>query len=263
LSFYTRWDVPTSLFTFLSRKQAATRVAMGAPRELLERLRKFKDDENGAATLVIVGHSFGGLIVFNALAQSLIRSAIDTSDITKVFADLILLVNPAFEGVRYLPIHDLVREQFGDIETALGSAQLPQNDPGVPTFASVTSVGDWATGWAFPVGMALTWLRERTRGKDERKALTHTMGHIDKMCTHVLSMKDANGMKTKIATAVRVRFSDQNPFWVLQASKDIIPDHNRIWGADFRGWVNYLLNHHLTRAEPRPFSPPSTSAAHE
>ena len=44
---------------------------------------------------MIVGHSFGGMIVFSALAQSLIEAAsAPVGRLTPGFADLVLLVNP-------------------------------------------------------------------------------------------------------------------------------------------------------------------------
>jgi len=62
--------------------------------------------------LIIVGHSFGGMVVYSALAQSLIEAASSIAPhVGTRFADLVLLVNPAFEAVRYLPIFDLLKER--------------------------------------------------------------------------------------------------------------------------------------------------------
>src|SRR5262245_45583879 len=70
--------LPLQEVTFFSRKEAALRVALGSVRELLGRLREFRVDEitkpdTPEPVLVIVGHSFGGLIVYSAVAQSLIE----------------------------------------------------------------------------------------------------------------------------------------------------------------------------------------------
>jgi pimeloyl-ACP methyl ester carboxylesterase len=248
LSFYSRIDAATSLFTFLSRKAAAMRVAMGAPREVLERLRKFKEDAKDKATFIIIGHSFGGLIVFNALAQSLVRSAIAPGDKSKVFANLVILVNPAFEGVRYLPLHDIVREAYDTLDTAHGAIQQPQDDNSVPAFVAVTSEADWATRYAFPLGMGLTWLREHPRQQKERQALTHTVGHVEFMRTHSLALKNAAGQPTAHAQSVRTRFSENNPFWMMYASKDIIRDHNDIWNPAFVDWAKGILIRHINGA---------------
>ena len=87
--------------------------------------------------LIVAGHSFGGLVVFSALAQSLIEIA--TFDIPgqtePSFAHLVLLINPAFEAARYLPIHVLV------------DGRIFTREP--PVLVSVTARNDEATGRAF------------------------------------------------------------------------------------------------------------------
>jgi pimeloyl-ACP methyl ester carboxylesterase len=149
--------------TFWDRKQAGLRVSMGAPRELFGRLRQFRNErqrQGGVPLLVLIGHSFGGMIVYAALAQSLIEAASTQSGkIVPSFADLILLVNPAFEAVRYLPVHDILRER------GQGSFASNQN----PVFVSVTAINDWATGLAFPAGMLITRLEEATLGAEEEQ----------------------------------------------------------------------------------------------
>ena len=60
--------------TFWTRQAAGQRVATGSVRELFGRLRHYRNRQQkrgGNPLLVIVGHSFGGMIVFSALAQSL------------------------------------------------------------------------------------------------------------------------------------------------------------------------------------------------
>ena len=93
--------------TFWGRQAAAQRVATGSPRELFGRLRHYRNrrrKQGGNPLLVIAGHSFGGMIVFSALAQSLIEAAsAPAGKMVPQFADLVLLVNPAIEGSRYLP----------------------------------------------------------------------------------------------------------------------------------------------------------------
>src|SRR5258708_681282 len=64
--------------TFWNRQRAGRRVSVGSVRELFGRLRRYRNgrkDAGGAPLLVIVGHSFGGMIVYSDLAQSLIEAA--------------------------------------------------------------------------------------------------------------------------------------------------------------------------------------------
>ena len=96
LSFYAGW---LTNITFWNRKTAALRVALGSVRELFGRLRDYRRRQSNDPVLVIVGHSFGGLIVYSALAQSLIEAAaLDREGKAEPsFADLVLLVNPALD----------------------------------------------------------------------------------------------------------------------------------------------------------------------
>ncbi len=116
MSFYDQFGTLDNA-TVWGRQGAGRRVAVGSVRELFGRFRHYRNrrkDAGGAPLLVIVGHSFGGMIVYSALAQSLIEAATPrTSEVSPRFADLVLLVNPAIEAARYLPIYDLVHLREG------------------------------------------------------------------------------------------------------------------------------------------------------
>ena len=67
----------------------------------LRHYRNHRRKHGGSPLLVIVGHSFGGLVVYSALEQSLIEAASVAADhVVPSFADLVLLVNPAFTAMR-------------------------------------------------------------------------------------------------------------------------------------------------------------------
>jgi pimeloyl-ACP methyl ester carboxylesterase len=233
--------------TFWGRKQAGLLVAMGAPRELFGRVRRFRDarlQAGGAPLVVMVGHSFGGMIVYAALAQSLIEAAaMDSNVLVPSIADLVLLVNPAFEAARYLPIHDVVKER--------GEGGFARNQR--PVFVSVTAHNDWATGIAFPAGMAIARLQENTLGYEERQALIRTMGHLAWMRTHELSLRGPSEAVGEFGSAQlrRIRFSEHNPFWVVGATPDVINGHNGIWQQPFIDFVQSLVLSHVRNAEAR------------
>lgn len=188
--------------SFFGRKQAALRVALGSVRELLGRLRRFRDEEQAAksnAFLIIIGHSFGGLIAFSSVAQSLIDAAATPPDtLVPSFGDLLILLNPAFEAVRYLPVFEQVN----------GRNNFAPNQP--PIFISITAQNDSATGFWFPLGMKWAALGETVRGRRERTALISTMGHIDWMRTHDLSKPG----ETKPASKQEMRRPGTAPMWV-------------------------------------------------
>jgi hypothetical protein len=131
--------------SFWTRKNAATRVALGCVREILARLRAFQAARNQSndvkepdegTRLIFAGHSFGGLILFTAVSEYLIESVICLCNskkhhIVRPFGDLVILINPAFEAARYLPLYSAVRQ-----------AVYPKNQR--PCFLAVTSTNDYA-----------------------------------------------------------------------------------------------------------------------
>jgi hypothetical protein len=197
--------------TFWSRKNAADRVAKGSVRELFGRLRSFQDARNGAwkqevenviddpdyisgigedhckkkVRLTIVGHSFGGLIVYSALSPSLVRDITDLKeDIRRRKAqglqhdppfsregDVVIAINPAVEAAAFAPLHGTAFDEKGGSER-VGSYHSP-------VFVSITSTDDKATGTAFPIARLFSTLFYRyPQGAGmERVAAKQTVGH--------------------------------------------------------------------------------------
>ena len=181
--------------TFYSRKRAGNRVGIGGVTELLTRLNDYRHFKNpgrrGALTqLVVSGHSFGGQVIYRALAQPLIVRATNmvgkqedsrvdgdySYTVASSFGDLVVLVNPAFEGSAYESL------QFAATNQCYPERQQP-------VMLVVTSVADQATRLAFPAGRVFSNLFSRSQCRDEHKAIVHTVGHLDRYQTHVLRLK--------------------------------------------------------------------------
>jgi pimeloyl-ACP methyl ester carboxylesterase len=253
--------------SFWDRQQAAHRVALGSPREALEILRAFRNGDGAApqATLLIVGHSFGGAVIFAAVAQSLIAAALAPGDTVPSFGDLVLLVNPAFSAVSYLPIQSIISRR---------------NFPGgqLPVFVSVTADNDWATGYLFPLGNLYRIPTEATRTVQERTALIRTMGHIASLRTHRLSAvgvshsglaaavawqpeheRERASMRQLTAAGATQSFGpvkveslaghSSSPFWVASATRQVIDGHNGIFQIPFEQFVRALLAAHIQGAK--------------
>ena len=231
--------------TFWDRKQAGARVATGAVRELLGRVRQFRNEraEQGRTVLVIVGHSFGGMIVYSAIAQSLIEAAATDGAETPSFANLVVLVNPAFEAVRYLPVHTLLRERHAR------NPPLPPQPR--PVFVSVTASNDEATGVAFPLGMAFSRVQESANTPKEKEALIHTMGHISWLRTHELTPADSAPIDPSKqrsfgkALLTRTQFGPENPFWTVRAQPEIVNHHSEIFKPAFLEFLQELVFDHM------------------
>ncbi|ODV44226.1 hypothetical protein AWV79_10335 [Cupriavidus sp. UYMMa02A] len=195
------WSVsdPLLSLTFWARKEAARRVSIGTPRELFARLRSLRTHYNdaqsggalqtGAASekagarprirTLMIGHSFGGLILYAAMSGSLIESLAAQRDLdggTELAdrpADMILLINPAFEASRYEALYRV-------------SLRYKPTRFQPPLLVSVTSIKDWATGIAFPIGRSVNTLFERETTSEQGTAMKKTPGHIDHYLTHRL-----------------------------------------------------------------------------
>jgi hypothetical protein len=213
---------PASNLSFWTRKATALRVAQGSPRELFNRLRSFKCARNRDAArsrgraadsgnctepvsagprearvrMMMIGHSFGGWILYNAVAGSLIESLTTVADSgdrdaeNPRFADMIVLLNPAFEASRYTPLHR--------IATTVDYSRYQ-----APILVSVTTTEDWATGWAFPIGRTLNSLFERSAGPEEDEAIVRTMGHMERYVTHELTASGGRPEECRGWTALR------------------------------------------------------------
>src|SRR5262249_29437009 len=158
--------------SFVSRKNAALRVGSGDMTELLTRLDRMRLELNTAkkdpSRLIVLGHSLGGTVVFEALANVLknrlaeVWPGVDvdgTGRVIRGFADLVVLVNPAFEAERYRPIRELA-------STYAGFSKFQR-----PVLVVVGSETDSATSSWFPIGQWAGTFFEKTRDDEQKKAL--------------------------------------------------------------------------------------------
>lgn len=144
-----------SNFTFGDRMAAAGRVGSGPDltNALYAIMRTTKgNDFKGASTCILVGHSFGGLILEKALTQPLLdmlkKSDADLAGSGIVPpADLILFLNEAAPGLQAKPLLDYMMEK----KLVLMGDDGRQH----PLLLSMTSTGDVATKFAFPGGRFL------------------------------------------------------------------------------------------------------------
>ena len=115
---------PFKQLSFWSRKNVAHRIADGDLVELLIRVELFIRRLNAAnpdpSLLAVIGHSFGGTMVYAALANILktrVLEALDRQDdpdsrasLVHGFGDLVVLINPAFEASLYAPLHEIAAD---------------------------------------------------------------------------------------------------------------------------------------------------------
>lgn len=177
--------------TFWTRKAAAARVGDGGVTLLISQLDDFRDFKNPdrekqKTQLVVTGHSFGGQVIYSALSNRLVERAtlIEREKdgksieygIAKGVGDLVVLINPAFEGSLYEPLHHAATNR------CYRATQRP-------VMLIVTSEADDATKNAFPLGRRVNTLLTRAGAHEgQREAIVKTVGHLDRYRTHTLAL---------------------------------------------------------------------------
>ncbi len=264
--------------TFWDRKNTAHKVGNGGVTEVFNRIDLIRRMKNGAAEdqagptrLAIMGHSFGGAVVFSAvdeiLSDRFVASLRDPAQPVRGFGDLVILINPAFEALRYTPLSDMATE------TDKIDPQSKTYPPGqLPVLAVLTSEADYATKYAFRVGRGLSTLFEKVRIMrhynrvtaqtetiDQKQANLTALGHFEPYRTHELRLQSEENpvMPSSGEQQVRLfvettrpgwendhpghaipfgevilarteRSAGRNPYLTIRVDKRLIPNHNDI-----------------------------------
>lgn len=171
------------LLTFWDRKAAAHQIgSSGGVYELFSRLSAIRR-ANDRSRLLIHGHSFGGALVFSALSHSLVDQIIADGETAtppaSPSADLVLIINPAFEAMRFRPQYELARAQEY-------RPSLP------PRLVVITTDADWATGTTFPIGRSIGTLFAAYADDQSGQENTTAVGHHLPLITHQLSKVSGN-----------------------------------------------------------------------
>jgi hypothetical protein len=180
-----KWE-PFKELSFWNRKETAHKVGgYGAMTRLLVDLENIQKRSLEAlradaprTELIIIGHSFGGAAVYSALAQIITERSVDTLEKgkrLKPLGDQVILLNPAFEALRHYDMKHL----------AESVAQYPHDQR--PVLSVFTSLGDWATHYAFPLGRFFSTLFQKNRNREQRQANLKTVGWFKPFVTHTLT----------------------------------------------------------------------------
>jgi hypothetical protein len=150
--------------TFWDRKKTAQEVGGNGVSEVFIKLEEIVNVSNGMregsdnlpSRLVLIGHSFGGAVVYTAI-QNILADRYYNSRVGKTFqgdakgfGDLVVLMNPAFEALRFSTLYDIGQQITINGENGKDCRNYFSGQ--VPRLAILTSETDWATGVAFPAG---------------------------------------------------------------------------------------------------------------
>lgn len=273
--------------TFWERKNTAHDVGQQGVTEVLLKLEEIVNVKVGIgetsppprfSRLVVIGHSFGGAVVYGSLQKVLADRFIDSrrgktfQGDAQGFGDLVVLMNPAFEALRFAALYDLSQQGCRNYFPT----QLPR-------LAILTSEADLATKYAFPVGRSFSTLFEshitlkrhfcRAPGPggvvemqiSEGKADRNTVGHFDPYLTHrldaapQLQARAAEFRLERLQSIWARHRNDQalefpgsrltslerttalNPYLNIHVDGDLIGGHNDIWGEAIVAFVRDLI----------------------
>jgi hypothetical protein len=271
--------------TFWERKNTAHKVGHGAVTEILARLDRFRRQKDAStpggrsrSRLIVIGHSFGGAIVYSALGQLLEARFIQPQDAPPTtgnvegFGNLVVLINPAFEAGLFSSLSDMALEK-----ATYQKSQLP-------VLAILTSEADDATKVAFPLGRRLSTAFEKERKTDRYNPISNknetidehdtnveAVGHYAPYQTHYLMANDANldviskpgdrsatsvlgvakqweddapGSEIQFPGAVLKRSlasAGRNPYLVIKVDKKLIHDHNDLSNPSIAEFIGHLI----------------------
>ncbi len=260
-------------FTFFGRRRTAARVAGPAATGTLFRIMSVAK-ENPKSRMLLVGHSFGGLMVEETVADvaaglllGSTRSEIDFP------ADLVVLINPASPS--------MLAKQFVDLLVREGARLYRVGPQGKrferPLMVSITSRSDMATRTLFPTGQRLATLARRFRkygpefctpATSQRSYQLYTAGHQTVLHSHELIGKPLPDTARTVAELdVRVEidpetqqqaisFSGLNnrytlrrflgafndtPYWITRVPESVIPNHSDIFGEESLRLITALI----------------------
>jgi hypothetical protein len=175
--------------SFYNRQGAAERIAGASATESIYRIITTLRD-NPASRSVLIGHSFGSIILERALAQAVIGALLASPDQELIFpADLVVLLNPAGSANRTKQLVDILARN------RLKTYRFDENGNRFerPLLVSFSSETDTATRLFFPAGMRLKAATKKFRDygegycspiSNQRRLYTHTAGNLPELHSH-------------------------------------------------------------------------------
>ena len=257
---------PFSGLTFWDRRRTATRIASsGAVSEVLSRIVQTANQNPKSRTLLI-GHSFGGLLMEQAMLQYLVNSTVGVETGRLNFPiDLVMLINPASSSLRAKQLIEVFardRVKVYQVDNKTGKRYER------PLMVSVTSSTDLATRALYPMGtsLGLIFTRFRTYGSEfcspsakQRSFYLLTGGHNKVLHSHVVTAESLpkqdgseneldlqfgydpatqqetisfNGRKHRFTMQKKLGALNDTPYWIMNVPRSLIPNHSNIFGVN-------------------------------
>lgn len=260
--------------TFYSRRGAGQRTASVSTTEAILRVMNAAK-ANPLSTGVVIGHSFGGMIVESALIQAVVGFSLDReTEIRTDSPDMLILVNPASQSMQAKNMVSMLKRN----RLKFYREDKNGNRTEAPLIVSVTSTGDTATGSLYPMALSLKAWSKKFRqyeptdcspAQSQKQFYTQTAGHNRVLHSHVITTTslieagsvDDREMVLQVSTDPKtgekrytfpgeenlftiqgLPFSwNDTPYWIMSAPPELIRDHSEIFTYNTIQMIRALL----------------------
>lgn len=253
--------------TFWDRKSVSYDIGRDALLRFLlqtEAIVKVKNENK----LLTIGHSLGGSVVFNSL-QSVFLERLTHSPKEKAvgFGDLVVLVNPAFEAIRFANFRE-ISQKYSEKNDSNKS----------PLLIIASSESDTMIKEDFPMATAFGAMFNLNRFLPSPNSFsawdldTVAVGHFAPYITHRLEAnnslstnyscpsndKESKDFLNAPSNKMQLRHVQNsamvNPYWVMQIDKNIMPSHGFMRQKDFWCFLDLTLKgqtpYHTMKEQP-------------
>lgn len=258
VGIYVGWQGETislpflRLLTFWDRKSISYEIGRDALLRFFlqtESIVKAKSDNK----LLTIGHSLGGSVVFNAL-QSVFLERLTQIPKEKMvgFGDLVVLVNPAFEAIRFASFREFSQKYSEKnvanqnplliIASSESDTMIKDDFPMATAFGAVFDLHRFLSS---PLDFFSAWDLD-----------TIAVGHFTPYITHRLETNNyslstnyscpsnnilLNDSQSKMQLHHLKNSTTLNPYWVMQIDKKIMPNHGFMKQKDFWCFLDLTL----------------------
>jgi hypothetical protein len=271
------WPVSRQL-SYFNREATAVRIPGTSMSAALTRVMVDAHRDRADAQVIMVGHSFGGLVLERALSEPMadfvLRScALQPGSLGTenafAWANLVVFVNSAAAASEGKQMLDFLKTQPNCTMAQPGSAHEPNSRR--PLFLSISSLGDTATRSFVPIGHGPSYLQRQVAGSwrtyespeppeipSQSTYYLNTLAHLGPLQSHVIIDVTKPGTQDCEPNELYARVGplpnghtysvcekhgrwNDTPYWAMEMPTTIVPDHSGIFNANLVGLLSSFL----------------------
>jgi hypothetical protein len=268
----TYWPVRRQ-FSYFNREDTAIRIPGASMTNALVEIAAVTHRQREDAYLLMVGHSFGALVLERALAQAMadyalrIASDVPANRQDGGWADLVVFLNSAAAATEGKQMLDLLKNRTVFVSTDPQGIEHRR-----PLYLSISSLGDAATRFAMPIGHGPSFLNFKTNRSfrayssadgsqppvtSQNAYYMSTLAHMQAVQSHLIVEDEACSQAAAAPTSIGPPFTLPNgrtyqvcerparwndtPYWAMQMPASIVRDHSSIFTEDLVGLLNVFM----------------------